>query len=208
MGIPTNVATFTRKISSITKASPPTSDDKRSNYHTGVALTQISAYSTHENRAVRRIMEEKQNSVSTRLKLHEVNDRGRHASIVKGKRASFANISVFCSIVWLLVKVLLECPIRFSTSNRWYAFPNFCTQISRPHAYGVHISSKASATAVTPYLKTLLYPIYASNLNLIKLEFSPNLEPSFSPFAAFFPTLIWGGPEQGTQKSHQSRQLV
>ena len=32
---------------------------------------------------------------------------------------------------------------------RWYAFPNFSTQISRPLACGVRISSKASATAGT-----------------------------------------------------------
>ena len=30
----------------------------------------------------------------------------------------------------------------------WYALPNFCTQISRPLAYGVCISSKASSAAV------------------------------------------------------------
>ena len=47
----------------------------------------------------------------------------------------------------LMVKVLLKSGIRFSISFRWYAFQNFCTQISRPLAYGVRISSKASATA-------------------------------------------------------------
>ena len=51
-----------------------------------------------------------------------------------------------------VVKVLLECVIRFSIYFRWYAFPNFCTQMSRPFAYVVRISSKASATAVVnPY---------------------------------------------------------
>ena len=54
------------------------------------------------------------------------------------------------------VNVLLKCVIRFSISCRWYAFPNFCTQISRPLAYGVRVSSKASATAawwtVPPHL--------------------------------------------------------
>ena len=70
-----------------------------------VALTQIYAYSAHRNLAVRKIMEamrtayaKKRDLVSTRLKLH---DHGRHASIVKGKRASFTNnISVFRWIVW------------------------------------------------------------------------------------------------------------
>ena len=37
--------------------------------------------------------------------------------------------------------------IRFSIFFRWYAFPNFCTHISRPHAFGVRTSSKARATA-------------------------------------------------------------
>ena len=52
-----------------------------------MALTQISAYSPHKNLAVRKIMEalrtvcaERRDSVST------------HSSILKGKRASFANI--------------------------------------------------------------------------------------------------------------------
>ena len=67
-----------------------------------VALTQISAYSTHKNVGVRKIMEVKQN---------------------------------------------IKCGIRFSISFRWYAIPNFCTQISRPLTYGIRISSKASTTA-------------------------------------------------------------
>ena len=48
----------------------------------------------------------------------------------------------------LVVKVPLNCVIYFSISFRWCAFPNFCSHISRPLAYGVRISSKASATAV------------------------------------------------------------
>ena len=36
---------------------------------------------------------------------------------------------------------------RFPIYFRWYAFPNFCMQISRSLAYGVHVSSNASATA-------------------------------------------------------------
>ena len=43
----------------------------------------------------------------------------------------------------------MKCGIRFSTSFRWYAFPNFCTQISRQLVCGVRISSKASATGGT-----------------------------------------------------------
>ena len=43
--------------------------------------------------------------------------------------------------------VVLKCFIHFSISFRCCAFPNFCTPISRPLAYGVRISSKASPTA-------------------------------------------------------------
>ena len=46
-----------------------------------------------------------------------------------------------------VVKVLLRCVIRFLVPFRWYAFPDFCLQISHPLVYGVRTSSKASATA-------------------------------------------------------------
>ena len=62
---------------------------------------------------------------------------------VNGKRASFAKNILF-HWIW---KVLLKCSICFSVLLRWYAFPNFCMQISRSLAYDVRISSKASATA-------------------------------------------------------------
>ena len=45
-----------------------------------------------------------------------------------------------------VVQVLLKCAIHFSISFHWYAFLNFCTQISRQLVYGVHVSSKASVT--------------------------------------------------------------
>ena len=48
-----------------------------------------------------------------------------------------------------VVKVLLECVNRFSISFRWYAFPNYCTQIFRPLAYGVRIPLKVSATTAS-----------------------------------------------------------
>ena len=54
----------------------------------------MSAYSTHKNLAAHKIMEATQNagfSLNTFQTTHETNDHGRHASIVKGKRASFAN---------------------------------------------------------------------------------------------------------------------
>ena len=46
-----------------------------------------------------------------------------------------------------VLKMPLKCAICFSISFRWYAFPNFCAPISRPLAYGVRTSTKASATA-------------------------------------------------------------
>ena len=55
-------------------------------------------------------------------------------------------------------KVLLKCIIHFSISFRWYCTHfriNFCTQICHPLAYGVHIFSKASVTAVKPRAKSL-----------------------------------------------------
>ena len=104
------------------------------------------AYITHKNLAVRRSMKAMRSAYSTPktglgLKTsqtnHDANDHGTYASCVKGKRASFTKN----------ILVVLKCGIRFSISFRWYAFPNFRTQISRPLAYSVRISSKASATA-------------------------------------------------------------
>ena len=64
--------------------------------YAGVALTQISAYITHKNPAVRKIVETIRTAYTKRgLSLNmsqttrEANDHGRHAGIVKGKRASF-----------------------------------------------------------------------------------------------------------------------
>ena len=52
-------------------------------------------------------------------------------------RASFTkNILIFAESVLMkpVVKVLLKCVIWFAISFRWYAFPSFRTQISRPLA--------------------------------------------------------------------------
>ena len=71
-----------------------------------VALTQIFAYRTHKNLAVRKIMEVMRTAYtkSGNRSQHVSNytwGNGRHASLVKGKRESFANnISVFRWIVW------------------------------------------------------------------------------------------------------------
>ena len=69
---------------------------------------------------------------------------------MKGKRRSFANNVLFRWIVWWTRRWRCfwnQCVIRVSISFRWSAFPSFCSQISRLLAYGVRISSKASATA-------------------------------------------------------------
>ena len=76
---------------------------------------------------------------------------------VEVKHASFAKNILFR---W---KVLFKCVIRFSLSFRWYAFSNFCTQISRPLAHGVRISSKASATAAL-FLRFVLVIAYFTSL--------------------------------------------
>ena len=119
-------------------------------HSTAVALTHISAYSTHKNLAVHKIMEVMRSAYAkngTRSQ-HVSNKTWRKRSwnireYLKGKRASFAKNILF-RWIW---KVLLKCVICLSISFRWYALPNFRTQISRPLAYGVCISSKATAVS-------------------------------------------------------------
>ena len=45
-----------------------------------------------------------------------------------------------------VIKVLLKCVIRFSTSFRWYAFSNFCSDISRALAYGMRMKASRLST--------------------------------------------------------------
>ena len=79
---------------------------------------------------------------------HDANDHGTYTSVWKESAHGLRNIFHFAECLMnLLVKVQWKSGIRFSISFRWYAFPNFCTQISRPLAYGVRIFSKVSATA-------------------------------------------------------------
>ena len=63
-----------------------------------VALTHISAYSTHKNLAVRKIADRcVQNTQKSGIQSHEANNRRRHTGIVKGRHSSFVNsFSVFC----------------------------------------------------------------------------------------------------------------
>ena len=88
-------------------------------------------YCTHKNRAVRKNME-------------------ATWRVCEGKACILCE-EYFISLnhlMNLVVKVLLKCSIHSSTSFCCYTFPNCCMQISPALAYGVHISSKASATAV------------------------------------------------------------
>ena len=70
--------------------------------------------------------------------------RSPDLAYVKRKRASFAKKCYFAESK----KVLLKRGIRFSLSFLWSTSPIFFTQVYRPLAYGVRISSKASTTAV------------------------------------------------------------
>ena len=81
---------------------------------------------------------------------HEANDHRKQASIVQFKRKAHILCEQHFSILLnclMVVKMLLKCTIR-SQYFHWYTLPNFCTQISRPLAYGVRNFSKASATTV------------------------------------------------------------
>ena len=152
-------------------------------------LTQISAYLTHKNLAICKIMDAmctayaKCRTQSEHISNWvEANDHGRHASIVKGKHALFVNSILFSwnCLMNLVVKVLLKCVIHFFISFPWYAFPNFCTQISRPLAYSAHISSKAGGTAGTCNIHIQLgQPI------CIKINQNLNLDESKSKFKYF-----------------------
>ena len=89
---------------------------------------------THKNLAVRRIVEAMRTAYAkSGTRSHCASKRMRqtitetYASIVMGKRTSFRN-----NISESTSKVLLKCITRVSTSFHWYAFPNFCTQITRP----------------------------------------------------------------------------
>ena len=117
-----------------------------------VALTRTSAYITHKNLDVRKIMEamrtahaKKRDTGSTHLKQNMTQKIMEHTRACK-RKARIACEEHFISLnrlINLVVKVLLKCSIRFSISIRWYAFPNFCAQISRPLACGVRTLLKS-----------------------------------------------------------------
>ena len=83
-----------------------------------------------------------------------------------------ARIVCIENFIWLnrlmnrVVKMLLKCVNGFSISFRWYAFSNFWTQVSRPLADGVPISSKASATAAKRLGKLVCRPSASPSVRL------------------------------------------
>ena len=80
-------------------------------------------------------------SLNTSQTKPEANDHRTYVSMWKESMHRFRR--TFCQrIIWWC--------ICFSISFHWYAFWNFWMQISRPLAYGVCISSKASATTDRP----------------------------------------------------------
>ena len=97
-----------------------------------------------------------------------------------------------------VVKVLLRCVIRFPISFRWYAFPNYRTQISRPLACGVRFSSKDSATAAPNFPK---YFVMAANAvrSSVWTRFQPTLTVLFPlclsrPFLTLYDFPFWNLP--------------
>ena len=108
----------------------------------------------------------------------QANVNGRHANIVKGKPAHRLRKTVYFALNRLMnpaVKVLLKCTIRLSIYCRWYAFRNFCTQIYRLLAYGVRISSKASASAGYCYTeKGSSYFLHRKNLDCVRSQLDHN----------------------------------
>ena len=114
-----------------------------SNLAAELYLTQISAYITHENLAVRKIVEAMRTAYAkhgtrsqhvSKQNLTQTRDHWTYPSMWKESvhrlRRTFYFVESFDELS--SKGALLKCGICFSISFRWYAFPNFCTQISRP----------------------------------------------------------------------------
>ena len=123
-----------------------------------VALTQFSAYITHKHLAARKIIEAmctayEQNtkirdSVSTLLKQNMTQMITEHTRVC-GRKARIVCEENFISLNRLMNSVVKVLCIQMRHSFLYffslvYAFPNCCTQISRPLAYGVRISPKVA----------------------------------------------------------------
>ena len=138
-------------------------------HHTGVTLTQISAHIMHKNLAVHKIMGEIHTAYTksgTWSEPQTTHDHRRHHKYCDRKVCIVCERFVSLNrLMNPLEKVLLKCMICVSISFRWYAFLNFCAQISCPLAYGVRIPSKATMTAdhstvllFRPHFKCCLTP--------------------------------------------------
>ena len=113
-------------------------------------------FTTHKNLAVRKIMEvmrtayAKSGIQSQHISNYTWGKRSRKAHEYCERNARIVceqHLSILLRIVyWFMEKVLLK--LEPFVLFYWYTFPNFCTQISRPLAYSVRISSKASANTV------------------------------------------------------------
>ena len=106
------------------------------NYRTAVALTQISAHTTHKNPDVRKIMEAMRTQ-KTGLGLNTSHTK-HDATITEHTRVCERKVRIACEehfislirLMNLLVKVLLKCNIRFSTSFRCTHFRIFVRNFS------------------------------------------------------------------------------
>ena len=124
----------------------------------GAALTQISAYITHKNLAIRKIMEAIRNAYaksgirSQHVSNYTWGKRPRKALECCGREARIVCEQHFISLNRLMnpvEKVLLKGAIRFAISFRWYAFPNFRTSFVHLRTVCKSISSKASVAAAS-----------------------------------------------------------
>ena len=113
-------------------------------YIAGVALAQSCAYIAHNNLVVRKIMEAMRTAYTKRgIRSQHVSNSTRGKRSRKAREYCQRKARIVCEqrsislnrLMNQMVSVLLKYVIRFSISFRWCAFPNFCTQNSRPLAY-------------------------------------------------------------------------
>ena len=114
---------------------------------TAFALTQISAYSKHNNLAVSwsdaySVRKKTGLRLNTSQTKHDANDHGTYATMWKESAHRLRTTFQYFAESERCFRNAAFASLCF----RWYTFPN-CMQISRPLAYGESISPIASATA-------------------------------------------------------------
>ena len=118
------------------------------NKRAAVALTQIFA---HKNPAVHIILEVMRTAYAgLGLNTSQLTTRGKRSHKAReycGRKARIVHEQHFNSSLNRLIVVKCFWNAVFVSLFRGYAFPNFCTRISRSLAYGIRISPKAIATA-------------------------------------------------------------